>query len=246
MALQIQSGSRSGACAEAPPASIPQGWYRIGKDGDDEAGEVWHVRPGDAVWDPDTQSWLTLLAHDEPPWSQIRDVANAIIIRRMLPKVPLPSAETPHALVALQRKMEAAIKQSQDIELEGRTPQIVASGPLGPRYDGAGNIVLTATAIQPDELAEYIANNPIFSKRHLGYIPPGTDPSVAVLYVYWLKRIPDEDRAKLYEQGGMQAVRDMAMRLAKHALSQIPDDQKESAHVEVVVPAVDAPGGERM
>lgn len=186
------------------PPEIPAGW-RVLTTADE-------IAPGDAYWDHGKRAWMTLTVVKAPIPQQ---AVNCYTVIRRLPPAPRVSAETPAAAAVIQAKMRSAMTFGEDVELAPRQEQIISSGQLGSRVS-AGGVVLTA--IQAGELAEYIASNPIFDKRHLGYVPPGTDQLTETLFKHHLARIPETDRAQLYAQGGMEAVRDMAMRLARQAL----------------------------
>lgn len=181
---------------------IPEGWRVLTCE--DE------IAVGDAFWDCKRKAWITLTEVKAPIPQQ---AVNRYMVIRRVPPAARASAETPAA--AIQTKMRTAMASGENVELEPRQDQIVSSGPLGPRVDAHGSSTITATAIGVGELADYIANNPIFDKRHLGYVPPGTDGLTEMLFKHHLARIPEEDRAQLYAQGGMEAVRAMAMRLAR-------------------------------
>lgn len=187
------------------PPEIPAGW-RVLTTADE-------IAAGDAYWDHGKKAWITLTVVQAPIPQQ---AVNYYTVIRRLPPAPRASAETPAAAAVIQAKMRTALDSGEDAELEPRREQSISSGQLGLR--ASGGVVLTATALQAGELAAYIASNPIFDKRHLGYVPPGTDTLTETLFKHHLARIPEADRAQLYAQGGMEAVRDMAMRLARQAL----------------------------
>ncbi len=189
---------------------IPEGWRRLGLS--DE------IQLGDAYWDVKHQAWITLTQIAAPMAQQ--NTSQYTVIRRVpLPPPPLLSGETSAArehAMRLQTKIRGAVEDRCDTELESRQGQITTGG-FGQRLFADGTTIL-ATPLSPGELAEYIAKNPIFDKRHLGWVPPGTDALTESLFKHYLSKISEEDRAKLYAQGGMDAVRNLAMRLARHAL----------------------------
>lgn len=194
---------------------IPVGWYRL------DDGE--NLLPGDAVREGHT--WRTVV--DET--SLYVGTEFPVVIRRQFAPKSFEVKPNPKRQAELERQQRikdavAAGKDCVTVEPAGSCCGATSCGELGERMTPLerkgirGSTILTATAIQPDELAAYLAKNPIFNKRHLNYVEPGMHPTFKVLYDHALLHIPDEDRQVLYRQGGMEAVRTMARRLAQHAL----------------------------
>ncbi len=75
------------------------------------------------------------------------------------------------------------------------------------------------------QVEQMLCEVPVFDHRSLGWIPPEirADPTLVRVYQARLREIPYDDRAALLAQGGMEAVRAVALRLARADLAAIVD-----------------------
>lgn len=117
---------------------------------------------------------------------------------------------------AVQRKMQQAIDEGNlvtELEPRGRQEHVWAPG----RYD---EFELTVADLDSGEAERMFKERPIWDKRHLGWVPPGTPRAVEIMYRHVLKIMAPKDKQDLYAAEGMDGVRNVALKVARKLVEQ--------------------------
>lgn len=129
---------------------------------------------------------------------------------------PPPVKQEPLPTVSPQRQAE--------LRLQAEMAMAVASGrpveiPIYREVRGGADALVDARLCTPEDFRKVSIYPP--RKNTLDALPEGTTDAERAIYYAHLRKIGDEDRQKLYATGGVEAVRDMAWRLAEKDLKAI-------------------------
>lgn len=175
-------------------------------------------------------SWL----RRKPTQAQVKDVEAPQSPPAPPPKPPAPAGQAKPGQPGYeaQQAMMEAMEFGREVCLAGPGHYVGSSANTG--FTG---FTLECQRMSPDEVSDMLHDRKIFdSAAYLGALPGYEDDEpLRLIYLHLIKMLPDVERQKLYQLGGIPAIREVVLCEAKRLLGR-EDDTGDNDEDEVEEP----------